>query len=223
MHRGNMLRCSTVFGILVPVALSLVQCTKGETRTSWDDDLVVQRERYRRLGLDFDETEAREDFACIIRSERMRDVIVLGGRVRDPRGHLLAGARCDYDSVIMGAKTFIAGVEKATDRAMLFGGWQHLDAEHRKELFLTWFEDGLAVGRDVVRAGSEGPLAATGKGWHAPRVEVADGRYQAEGWLRTAGDGGGKVTYELVRCTMTDKLSFEGCTPLDVVVVDDAR
>ena len=212
------------WALLAIVSATMIQCSKTEDRTSWDDDLVVQRERYRRLGLDFVEAEAREDTACILRSKRLHDVIVVGGLERDPQGRLLPGSECDYDCVIMGAKTFIAGVEKATDRAMLFGGWRHLEEDERRALFLAWFEDGLARGREVVTAGREGPLVAAGKAWHPPRVEVANGRYQAEGWLRRPSELPGKVNYELVRCSMTEeKLSFEGCTTVDVVVVDAGK
>jgi hypothetical protein len=207
----------------VSTAAVMVHCKDADDHTSWEDDLVVQRERYRRLGLDFVEAEAREDTACILRSKRLHNVVIAGGRERDPQGHLTPDSKCDYDSVIMGAKTFIAGVEKATDRALLFGGWRSLDEGERLALFLVWFEDGLAVGREVVRAGSEGPLVAAGKEWHAPRTELTGGRYVVEGWLRSVDAGAAKATYERLRCELTENLDFEGCTTLDSVVVDATR
>lgn|GEM_PF-3189349 len=201
--------------LLLAVGFALPQCSKSEDRTSWEDDLVVQKERYRRLGLDFEEALGREDSACIVRSERMQEVIIVGGRRRTADGSLAtAGPPCDYDSVIMGAKTFIAGVEKATDRAMLYGGWRHAEQEEKERLFLTWFEEALTAGGDVVGPGEEKPLVAIGKEWQAPNVVHEGDRYVASGWVKTVG-ADGTQRFELRTCALTEELSFEGCSIVD--------
>ena len=222
MHRSKTSRALWIAITVVSSWPILVQCGKSgeETRTSWEDDLVVQRERYRRLGLTFDEAKAREDAQCIVRSTAMSEVIVVGGRRREPRGELKSGPPCDYDAVIMGPKTFIAGVEKATDRAMIFGGWRHSDEARKKRLLLDWFREGLAAGREVVDEAGKAPLTARSMPWHPARVELAGTRYTVEGWLRVPASGGEGERYELLRCSITDVLSFEGCTVVDRLAHD---
>jgi len=184
-------------------------------RTSWDDNMVVMRERYRRLGIGWQKERAREDTRCIIRSSTMHNVIVVG-EVNRAFSQLGTAAPCDYDSVIIGAKTFIVGIDKATDRVMIYGGWKRAEDAKRIEIFRGWFYEGLTAGVILLDAVQGKVVNAAGKTWKPPSVRQDGKRFIAEGWVKVP-----SVTsmdrYELRSCAIGADLIFEGCDTIDHV------
>lgn len=182
-------------------------------RTSWDDDMVVMRERYRRLGLTWDRPTAQRDTRCIVRSKNHHNLIIVGEVSRSLEA-LGDEAPCDYDSVIIGAKTFIVGLAKATDRVLLYNGWKRLDPTKRQEIFLEWFREGLTAGLVLLTDADATLVTNANKAWHPAQVRVDGERLVAEGWVKVPAVTSAE-RLELRRCAVTLDLTFEGCDTVD--------